>query len=71
MKNFTMASKLIVFPFLVGMGSSLNEVVGKYEIVTMNKSRKFDVKTNSKIKESQDNAQTKKMTPQRHKEQRS
>ena len=43
-----MASKLIVFPFLVGMESSLNEVVRKYEIVTMDKSRKFDVKTNYK-----------------------
>ena len=51
-----MASKLIVFPFFVGMVSSLNEVVSKYDIVTMDKSRKFEVKTNSKIKESQDNA---------------
>ena len=66
-----MASKLIVFPFFVDMGSSLNEVVSKFKMVTVDKSKKFDVKTNSKIKESQDNAQTKKMTPQRHKEQRS
>jgi hypothetical protein len=36
------------------MGSSLNEVVSKCEIVTMDKSEKFEVKTNSKIKESQD-----------------
>ena len=43
-----MASKLIVFPFFVDMGSSLNEVVSKFEMVTMDKSRKFEVKTNYK-----------------------
>jgi hypothetical protein len=31
------------------MGSSLNEVVSKCEIVAMAKSRKFDVKPNYKI----------------------
>ena len=43
-----MASKLIVFPFFVGMGSSLNEVVSKCEIVTMDKSKKCDVIINYK-----------------------
>ena len=43
-----MASKLIVFPFLVGMQASLNEVVSKSEIVTMDKSEKDDVKPNDK-----------------------
>jgi hypothetical protein len=36
--------------------------------VTMHNPMEFDVKINYKIKESQDNAQTKKIKPQRHKD---
>ena len=51
-----MASKLIVFPFLFDMGSSLGERVDYVDTVAMPKPMKFDVKINSKTKESQDNA---------------
>ena len=52
-----MASKLTAFPFLLVMGSSLNEGMRISWQVIMLKSVKFDVKPNYKTPKSQDDAQ--------------